>query len=165
MTEINAETMNDRPIFAAELVPHRSLGSRGWKVFMILTGILTIAHVAVFLMSGAWPVAIFFGVDFAILYVAFYLNYRAALAREEVFVSRTDLTVRKFTPSGKGQEIRFNPFHTRFQVNRHTDIGISSMLLSGGGRKTDIGSFLNPDDRESFAKAMTGALATVKQRI
>ena len=35
----------------------------------------------------------------------------------------------------------------------------------GEGRQTDIGSFLNPDDRESFAKALTGALATAKQRI
>ncbi len=165
MTEINADTLNDRPIFSAELVPHRSLGARGWKIFMLLTGFLTIAHVAVFLISGAWPVAIFFGLDFALLYGAFYLNYRAALAREEVQVSRMELTVRKFRPSGEAREIRFNPFHARFDVNRHTDIGITSMALSGGGRRTDVGSFLNLDDRESFAKAMTSALATVKRRI
>jgi uncharacterized membrane protein len=28
-----------------------------------------------------------------------------------------------------------------------------------------LGSFLNPDDRESFAKAFTAALASVKRRI
>jgi uncharacterized membrane protein len=39
------------------------------------------------------------------------------------------------------------------------------MHVSGEGRLTDVGSFLNPDDRESFAKAFRGALATVKQRI
>lgn len=165
MTEINAETINDRPIFSAELVPHRSLGARGWKAFMLLTGFLTVAHVVVFLISGAWPVAIFFGLDFALLYGAFHLNYRAALAREEVQVTRMALTVRKYRPSGEKQEFRFNPFQTRFDVNRHTDIGITSMLLSGGGRRTDVGSFLNPDDRESFAKALVGALATVKRRI
>lgn len=163
--EINAETANDRPIFSAELVPYRSLGARGWTVFMILTGVLTLAHISVFLISGAWPVAIFFGLDFGLLYGAFYLNDRAALAREEVSMSRTALTVRKFRPSGARQDIHFNPFQARFDIKRHTDIGITSMLLSGGGRRTDIGSFLNPDDRESFAKALTGALATVKRRI
>ncbi len=165
MTEINGDMIEDRNVFAAELVPHRSLGRRGWRVLMLLTGVLTIAHVAVFLMSGAWPVALFFGLDFLLLYGAFYLNYRAGLAREEVFVSRTRLLVRKHRPSGQASEIGFNPFRARFDVQRHTDIGIVSMLLSGEGRRTDIGSFLNPDDRESFAKALTGALATVRRRI
>lgn len=165
MTEINGETMNERPVFAAELVPHRSLGRRGWRVLMLLTGVMSLAHIAVFAMTGAWPVAFFFGLDFALLYGAFYLNNRSGLAREEVFVSRTALMVRKIQPSGRTHEFGFNPFKARFDVRRHTDIGIVSMLLSGEGRRTDIGSFLNPDDRESFAKAMTGALATVKQRI
>ena len=34
------------------------------------------------------------------------------------------------------------------------------MHVTGEGRATDIGSFLNPDDRESFAKSFGGALAT-----
>lgn len=165
MTEINAETFNDAPVFAAELVPHRSLGRRGWRILMLLTGILSLAHVLLFLFTGAWPVAIFFGLDFALLFGAFYLNYRSGRAREQVILSRTALLVRKFDPAGAMREIGFNPFQARFDVKRHTDIGIVSMLLSGGGRRTDIGSFLNLDDRESFAKAMVGALATVKRRI
>ncbi len=165
MTEINGELIPDHPVFAAELVPHRSLGRKGWRVLMLLTGVLTIAHVAVFLVSGAWPVALFFGLDFLLLYGAFYLNYRSGLAREEVYVSRTRLLVRKHRPSGQSSEIGFNPFRARFDVQRHQEFGIVSMLLSGEGRRTDIGSFLNPDDRESFAKALTGALATVKRRL
>lgn len=62
-------------------------------------------------------------------------------------------------------EHRFNPFWARFFVRRHSEIGIVSMLVAGEGKRTDIGSFLNPDDRESFAKAFRAALATVKQRI
>ncbi len=30
------------------------------------------------------------------------------------------------------------------------------MIVAGQGRWTDVGSFLNPDDRESFAKAFRG---------
>jgi len=37
--------------------------------------------------------------------------------------------------------------------------------VTGEGHRTDIGSFLNPDDRESFAKAFRSALATVTQRL
>jgi uncharacterized membrane protein len=118
-----------------------------------------------FIATGAWPIGFFFGLDFVLLYGAFWLNYRSGKAREQVTVSRTDVSVRKFAPSGRMVEHHFNPFWARFLVRRHQEIGILSMHIFGEGRRTDIGSFLNPDDRESFAKAFKGALATVKQRI
>jgi uncharacterized membrane protein len=50
-------------------------------------------------------------------------------------------------------------------VKRHEEFGITGMFVTGEGRFTDIGSFLNQDDRESFAKAFKGALATVKRKV
>ena len=76
-----------------------------------------------------------------------------------------ELSIRKFTPTGRMTEHTFKTLWARFFVQRHEEFGITSMAVAGEGRQTDIGSFLNPDDRESFAKAMTGALATAKQRI
>lgn len=165
MTESNGDSFNDQPVFAAELVPYRSLGRKGFRVVLLITGVICLAHAVIFVISGAWPIGIFMGLDFVLIYGAFWLNYRSGKAREEVTVSRTRLSIRKFAPSGRMVEHRFNPFWARFRVRRHEEIGIVSMHVSGEGRRTDIGSFLNPDDRESFAKAMTGALATVKQRI
>lgn len=155
----------EQPIFAAELVPHRSLGRKGFRILLLLTGSVCLVHALFFVMTGAWPIGLFFGLDFLLLYGAFLLNYRSGRAREEVVVSRTRLLIRKFTPSGRMTEHRFNPFWARFFVRRHDEIGITSMLVTGEGRRTDVGSFLNPDDRESFAKAFRSALATVKQRI
>ncbi|SMC43791.1 DUF2244 domain-containing protein [Rhizobium sp. RU36D] len=165
MSEINLNSATDKPIFAAELIPYRSLGRQGFKILLLLTGAVCAIHGIFFTATGAWPIGLFFGVDFLLLYGAFWFNYRAARAREEVVVSRTDLQIRKFTPSGRMTEHRFNTFWARFFVRRHQEIGIVSMHVSGEGRRTDIGSFLNPDDRESFAKAFRGALATAKMRI
>ncbi|MCZ7446962.1 DUF2244 domain-containing protein [Agrobacterium rhizogenes] len=159
------DTLNDQPIFAAELVPHRSLGRSGFRLLLILTGFACLIYGGFFLATGAWPVGLFFGLDFLLLYIAFRANYRAAKAREEVSVSRTNLSIRKFSPAGRMVEYRFNPFWARFRVRRHDEIGIVSMHVTGEGRATDIGSFLNPDDRESFARAFGGALATVRRRM
>lgn len=156
---------HDQPVFAAELTPYRSLGPKGYRIFIGIAGVLTLAHVVFFAFTGAWPVVFFFGLDFLLVYGAFRLSYRAAKAREEVRLSRTDLSIRKFSPGGAMREMRFNPFFARFRVKRHSEIGITHMYVTGQGRVTDVGSFLNPDDRESFASAMSRALATVKQRI
>jgi len=154
----------DEPFFQALLTPHRSLGRTG---FLILMGALLFgwAVTGVFMLShGAWPVFGFFGLDVIALYVAFRLNYRAARAREEVSVSRTALDIRKVAPSGKAEAHRFNPFWARFSVARHAEIGITRMAVEAQGQDVPIGSFLNPDDRESFAAAFSGALARAKAR-
>lgn len=164
MTEGNVG-MTEPAIFAAELTPYRSLGRKGFRVLLVLAGVVCAVHAVFFIVSGAWPIGFFFGLDFLLLYGAFLLNYRSGRAREEVVVSRTALAIRKFTPSGRMTEHRFNPFWARFFVRRHSEIGIVSMQVSGEGRRTDIGSFLNPEDRESFAKAFNAALARVKQRL
>lgn len=159
MTETNAA---DEPFFRAMLTPHRSLGRRGFLVLMVLLCAVWMLLGVVFLAMGAWPVFGFFGLDVLLIYVAFRLNYRAARAREEVSVSRTSLDIRKVAPSGRSEEHRFNPFWARFRVNRHDEIGITGMAVEGQGRQVPIGSFLNPDDRETFATAFGRALAAAK---
>lgn len=165
MTKGNVNPVAEQPIFAAELVPYRSLGRKGFRILLMITGAVCAVHAAFFMSTGAWPIGLFFGLDFLLLYGAFWLNYRSGRAREEVYVSRTGLAIRKFTPSGRMTEHWYNPFWARFFVKRHDEIGIVSMQVTGQGKRTEIGSFLNPDDRESFAKAFKRALATAKQRI
>lgn len=159
MAEMNSA---DEPIFRALLVPHRSLGRRG---FLILMGALIafwIFYGGVFLAMGAWPVFGFFGLDVLAIWLAFRWNYRAARAREEVSVSRTALDILKVAPSGRSEAHSFNPFWARFEVARHDEIGITRMAVTDKARQVPIGTFLNPDDRETFAAAFGRALRTAR---
>lgn len=166
MTSVNAETMiHSEPVFTAELKPYRSLGRRGFRLLMGLTFAFCFFNAIFFLVTGALPVAMFFGIDFALLYGAFLLNYRAARAREEVTMWRTEIRIRKVSPAGRVRESRYNPFWARFDVSRHHEFGITGMAVIGEGRRTVLGDFLGPDDRESFARAFTSALASIKRRI
>lgn len=153
----------DKPFFQALLTPHRSLGRTGFMVLMGTLSAAWLASGAIFLANGAWPVFGFLGLDVLLVYGAFRLNYRAARAREEVSVSRTSLDIRKIAPSGKAVAHHFNPFWSRFSVNRHAEIGITRMAVDSRGESVPIGAFLNPDDRESFASAFSGALAKAKR--
>jgi uncharacterized membrane protein len=163
--EADPDHRDDPPVFAAELTAHRSLGRKGFRVMLVMSGAICLLYGLFFMVSGAWPVGLFFGLDFLLLYGAFRLNYRSGRAREQVTVTRSNLSIRKISPAGKTVEHRFNPFWARFGVSRHEEFGITAMHVSGEGKRTDVGSLLNPDDRESFAKAFKGALATVKRRI
>lgn len=155
--------MRDKPIFEALLTPHRSLGRKGFTVLALITTALVFAHIVVFLIANAWPVALFLGADLILLFGAFWLNYRAGRVREEILISRSDVMIRKVAASGKMREDRFHPFWAKFNVSRHEELGITQMNVTAKDQKVAVGSFLNPDDRESFARAFSGALATAKR--
>ncbi|HEX2018172.1 MAG TPA: DUF2244 domain-containing protein [Aurantimonas sp.] len=152
------------PIFAALLVPYRSLGRRGFTILMVGTVLVCLGTGAMFVAKGAWPVFGFLGLDVLLVWWAFTASYRSAEAREEVTVSRSDLSIRKISPRGEVREAHHNPFWARFRIARHEEIGITRMSVDSQGASTEIGSFLNPDDRESFARAFSRALLTARGR-
>lgn len=156
------EANNPKPDFVAELTPHRSLGRTGFFMLMGFISITCFVSGMMFLLIGAWPVFFFMMLDAFIIWLAFKINYRAARAKERISVDRSRLLVQKFDPAGRLAEHVFNPVWTRFEVDRHDEIGITSMRLTSRGESCAIGAFLNPDDRESFALAFAEALRKVK---
>lgn len=156
------ETGDDAPFFSAMLTPYRSLGPNGFLLLMLFVGAVSFISGLAFLLMGAWPVFGFFGLDALLIWLAFRLNYASAQAYEEVIVSRTEIIIRKVGPGKRRQEYRFNPFWVRLSITKLEDEGVTKLSLTSRGKNVDLGNFLNPEDRTSFAGAMANALATAK---
>ena len=163
MTSGNAaETGQEAPIFSARLSPYRSLSPAGFNLLMMAIVALSFFAGLAFWLMGAWPVVGFMGLDILLIQFAFRMNYRAARAFEEVEVTRQTLTVRKVSASGRAREFGFNPYWARLEVDRHPDRLISRLSIASHGRRLDIGKFLAPNERESFAAAFSAALAEAR---
>jgi uncharacterized membrane protein len=150
------------PIFTAVLTPHRSLTPRGLAIVMGLIGICSFITGTVFWVAGAWPVIGFMGLDVALIYFAFRMNNRQARAFEEISVSRATLTVRKVSARGAAESFGFDPYWTRLEVTRKPDWGVTGLWLTAKGSRVPIGGFLNPEERASFADALSAALSEAK---
>lgn len=161
-SEFDSLDDRDKPFFTAVLTPHRSLGPNGFMILMICFGLISFVAGILFWRIGAWPVFGFFGLDLLLLWLAFKLNYAAARQFEEVLVSRSEIIIRKVGPGRRHLEYRFNPFWVRLNVERIEDEGVTKIALTGRDEQVDLGNFLNPDDRTSFAGAMANALAVAK---
>jgi uncharacterized membrane protein len=163
MTSGNAASeLQDEPIFTALLTPYRSLSPTGFVLVMMALVSCSFTAGLAFWMMGAWPVVGFFGLDIALVQLAFRLNYRSARASEEIAVFRDRLMVRRTTPTGKATEFSLNPYWARLEVDRHPEIGVTRLRLASHGKRFDIAGFLGPHERESFAAALGTALATAR---
>jgi uncharacterized membrane protein len=162
MTRDNVPT-REPAIFSAVLTPHRSLSPAGFLLFMLALGGISFGIGIMFLLAGAWPVFGFFGLDVLLVYWAFRLNYRSALAYEQVTVTPSELTVRKVSHHGLISEWTLNPLWVRLDRVVHAEFGIERLFLVSRGQRLAIAGFLGPQEKESFAVALSSALGEARR--
>lgn len=153
----------DDLLFAARLTPYRSLCRDGFRLLMGCIGLVCFVVGLVFAIAGVWPVFGFMGLDFALIYWAFKSNYASAKAYEDVEVSREHVSLLKVAANGREKRHDFPQFGTRLEIDRHEEIGITQMRIANRERAVPFGYFLNPADRESFARAFGQALSRAKR--
>ncbi|MBV1697671.1 MAG: DUF2244 domain-containing protein [Hyphomicrobiales bacterium] len=167
MSDDNSHRDEDRTaeptIFSALITPHRSLSSTGFLILMLGIGAVSFISGFAFILMGAWPVCGFLGLDVLLVYVAFRANFRAARAYEEVKVTASELTLRKVNQRGGVREWTLNPLWVQLDRIVHEEFGIEGLFLVSQGRRLSIASCLGPDEKASFAKALSNALGEAKR--
>jgi uncharacterized membrane protein len=93
------------------------------------------------------------------------VNFHRAAAYEEISVTPSALHVRRVTHLGAVSEWTFNPLWVRLDVEADDEFGVERLALVSHGRSLSIASFLGPDEKDSFAKALTAALNSAKRGI
>jgi uncharacterized membrane protein len=150
-------------LFSAQLTPHRSLNRTGFLVLMAFLSVVSFATGVAFLLMGAWPVLGFFCLDLLVIYWAFRINFRRAAATEDIVVTPSELRVRRVSHRGHVVEWVLNPLWVQLDQKAHAEFGIERLYLVSRGRRVSIGSFLGPDEKASFAKALMAALQAARR--
>jgi uncharacterized membrane protein len=150
-------------LFSALLTPHRSLSRTGFLVLMGFISAVSFAAGVAFWLMGAWPVFGFFGLDVLVIWWAFRINFRDAKATEEISVTHFELRVCRVSHRGHVAEWVLNPLWVQLDQKTHAEFGIEKLYLVSRGRRVSVASFLGPDEKASFAKALTAALQAAKR--
>ena len=150
-------------LFDAVLAPNRSLGRAGFLAVMACVIVVSVGLGTYFLLQGAWPVFGFFGLDIALLYLAFRLNYRSGRLRETIRVTADEVVVRRIAPNGRTTEWCFNPYWLRVALDDPVEHH-SQIILTSHGCSLVVGPFLAPEERASLVKALRDALGVANRR-
>lgn len=143
--------------FERVLLSHRSLPPRGFHLLMLILGLISLAVGIGFVSIGAWPVMGFFGLDVALVYLAFRLNYRSARRRETIRLAGDAFTVERVSEQGEHRMWRFQPFWLRVILEERGD-GWNRLLVASHGRSLLIGDIVTPADRRELAASIREAL-------
>jgi uncharacterized membrane protein len=153
--------MSDTPsgpvLFATTVAPYRSLPPR--RFTWIMAGLVAFAFCSGigFVLAGAWPVTGFFGLDIALLYLAFRLSYRSARQRETLCLTQQALDVERVGIRGERQRWRLEPTWLRITIDENEQ-GRGRLLLSSHGETVGLAAFLGAEERRRLADDLKAAL-------
>jgi uncharacterized membrane protein len=146
-----------RPFFERVLSPHRSLPPCNFHMLMGLLGLISFAAGVGVVAIGAWPVFGFFGLDVALVYVAFRLNYRTARQSETIRLADDVFSVERVSVRGERRNWRFHPFWVKVTLEERPDTS-NRLLVASHGRSLVIGDFAPPATRRELAATLRDAL-------
>lgn len=149
------------PVFRSVLRPNRSLSRRGLLIVMGLLGGISLVAGVVFVVLGAWPVFGFLGLDVALVYLAFRINFADARAFELVEVTRDRLTLTRVDKRGRRLMETFEAAWVRVVLNETAD-GRNHLRLTMRDRESAFGIFLSNDERVALKSALDRALAVAR---
>ena len=144
-------------VFERVLSPHRSLPPRGFHSLMLILCLVSLVVGLGFVSIGAWPVMGFFGLDVALVYIGFRLNYRSTRRSETIRLAGDDFTVERVSVRGERRMWRFQPFWLRVTLEERGDEW-NRLLVASHGRSLVIGDILTPAARRELAASIREAL-------
>lgn len=139
------------------LLPHRSLGPKGFLVVMGLIGGVSFVAGLAFALVGAWPVFGFLGLDVLLVWFAFRASYRAGRVRERITIYQGDLTIRRRDTRGREQVWAFPSYWARSDVEVDERDG-PKLFVGSHDRRVRVGAFLTEEELYAFRNTLDDAL-------
>lgn len=150
------------PLFAAALKPDRSPRVMGGWLAYAMAGIAA-TPLAVLVPGAMLPVIAAFGVGGAGLTALTMRQSRRKRLSQQVTLWADQLEVATTNHKGERTLRRFDPRKVRLVLNRDDNEQTMAMRLRDGKDEMELGAFLKPEDRSSFAKAFGTALRRARQ--
>ena len=150
------------------LRPHRSLSPAGRRAVIGGTAAVSVVMAGVFAANGLWPMIAFTAIPPLGLAFGIAASNRSGKEWEEVRLDSQKLTITRHFPGNRPPAVTAIPpgwlrvetvMDAPDPLDEDAPPRCNRILLKSQGRAYEVGSFLPPDEKISFAKALRGALA------
>ncbi|MET3927679.1 DUF2244 domain-containing protein [Devosia sp. 2618] len=150
------------PLFSAALKPDRSPRLAGGWITLTLAAIVAMPF-AIVVPDTLLPIAVAFIVGTASLTMLSVRQSRLQRLTQHVTLWADQLEIASIDAKGARTLRRFDPKAVRLVLRRNENEQATAMHLRAGKEDMEIGGFLKPEDRSSFAKAFGTALRKARQ--
>jgi len=157
MDAITASPAPEPTLFEAIVAPHRSLSTRAMLGVMGAMFFASLCVTSLMFLLGAWPVIGFNGADVALACFLFWLNIRAARAREIITLSESALAVISQDVHGRRRRVSLSPYWLNVVLEERAG-SVPRLLLTARNTRLEIARQLGEAQKRDLAAALARAL-------
>lgn len=152
------------PLFSATITPNRSLGKRGYQLFMGFFILYCVGLSLFFLTLGWWPIIAFLGLDLVALWLAFKICYQRSNRKEHVLVTAKSVIIRKVDPKGHEIFTEYTSAWSRLAFKKGYEEGqLDKIFILYKQEQCEIAADLSHREKFDFYKALKCAMQTISQ--
>ena len=121
------------------------------SVFLIL-GIIFISWISLFsiflIVQGAWPVSIFLGVEYLVIFYLIRLYFKEKNIKDEININQKKISIRKFKGDKLLYSSNFNTYWSKVFFSKFKNT--SKLLIRESNKETEVANFLHADLKENL---------------
>ena len=130
------------------IIPYQSCSK---LVFLILGLKLVVWSIlfSIFLIAqGAWPVIIFLGLEYIIIFYLIKFYFKEKNIKDEIDICEKKISIKKFKGNVTLKTVLFDSYWTKIFFNK--DENKSKLIIKQSNKQIEIASFLHTDLKESL---------------
>ncbi|MEL7344429.1 MAG: DUF2244 domain-containing protein [Pseudomonadota bacterium] len=134
-----------------EAWPNRSLSSRGFATFILVTyGLFLLPLISLMGTAALWGVLPFILLALFLVWMGFMRSYRDGRLIEVLTLAESEVALTRTDPDGKQQTWSANPYWVQVHIHEKGGPVPGYVTLKGGGREVEMGAFLSEEERRAL---------------
>tara|TARA_E500000178_G_C16747439_1_gene628852 strand:- start:271 stop:603 length:333 start_codon:yes stop_codon:yes gene_type:complete len=99
-------------------------------------------------MQGAWPVSIFLGLEYLVIFYLIKLYFKDKNINDEIKINKKEILINKFKGNKLLKSLKFNTYWSKILFKRFKNQ--SKLSIRESDREIEIAKFLHSDLKESL---------------
>lgn len=146
-----------------EISPNCSLSIRGAWLFFGSLAVTSFSMASLVALQGYWPVLPFAGLELALVGWALKHSMRRRHHRQTITVSEDYVEIDEHLPQRQGRTV-FPRHWAQVRIRAgHSPLHPSRLTIESHGRRCEVGSFLNEQERTGLAKRLKRLIGRVAE--
>ena len=130
------------------IVPYQSCSK---SVFIIL-GIILMGWCSLFsvflIIQGAWPVSIFLGLEYLIIFYLIRLYFKEKNTKDEININQKEISIKKYKGDKLLYSSKFSSYWSKVFFTKFKNT--SKLSIRESDKETEVATFLHADLKESL---------------
>ena len=121
------------------------------SVFLVL-GIIFISWISLFsiflIVQGAWPVSIFLGLEYLIIFYLIRLYFKEKNIKDEININQKEISIKKYRGNKLLHSSKFSTYWSKVFFTKFKNT--SRLLIRESDKETEVATFLHADLKEGL---------------